>query len=109
MSEDAAFETEATRTLRAMAERIEDRLSDALEVELQGGILTIELEDGRQFVVNKHSPTRQIWLSSPFSGATHFARDATGAWRSTRGEETLTMLLQAELSRACGVDFSLER
>ena len=32
--------------------------------------------DAGTWVVNKHAPTRQIWLSSPKSGARHYAFDA---------------------------------
>ncbi|MBV8535593.1 MAG: iron donor protein CyaY, partial [Alphaproteobacteria bacterium] len=73
------------------------------DVELRGGILTLELEDGRQYVINKHTPNRQIWLSSPVSGAAHFVHDPQGGvWRSTRGDAQLHSLLAAELSALSG-------
>jgi frataxin len=50
-------------------------------------------------VINKHTPNRQIWLSSPISGAAHFALDpASGQWRSTRGTAVLHDLLASELA-----------
>ena len=56
---------------------------------MSGGILQIELPDGGAYVVNKHTPNRQIWVSSPKSGAWHlrrfFNRCDGGNWRSTRG------------------------
>jgi frataxin len=61
--------------------------------------MTVALADGRQFVLNKHAPNRQLWLSSPVSGAHHFV-PADGGWRSTRGPETLAGLLAAELGVA---------
>jgi len=44
----------------------------ALELDYLGGILNIEIPPGKQYVINKHTPTRQIWLASPVSGAGHF-------------------------------------
>jgi len=100
--DESAFETLADRTLADLQTRIEDALEDA-DVDLRGGILTVELDDGRQYVINKHLPNRQIWLSSPVSGAAHFTHDpATGKWRSTRGVEELHDVLAAEFTTIAG-------
>lgn len=98
--DERAFEGLASATLVRLAERIEDGL-DAADVELRGGILTIELADRSQFVVNKHAPNRQIWVSSPVSGAAHFAWSGE-AWISTRGPERLETMLAAELAELTG-------
>ncbi|MBL8699960.1 MAG: iron donor protein CyaY [Alphaproteobacteria bacterium] len=99
--DERAFETKAAATLARLAERLEAELADDLDVELRGGILTLELADGRQFIVNKHAPNRELWLSSPVSGAHHFAWRAE-AWRSTRGDATLTGCLADDLDAALG-------
>src|SRR6185503_2601514 len=89
MSEQA-FETLADSLLESLEEEID-------EAELQGGILTVDGDDGT-WVVNKHAPTRQIWLSSPLSGARHYAFDAaSGQWKDTRGGPDLLAHLSAEL------------
>ena len=89
MSEQA-FETMADSLL----ETLETELEDA---ELQGGVLTVEADVGT-WVVNKHAPTRQIWLSSPKSGARHYAFDAgSGLWKDTRGSGDLLSTLSGEL------------
>jgi frataxin len=95
--DESSFEREAEAVLRSLMARIEAAREDA-DVELAGGILTVELEDGSTYVVNLHRPNRQIWLSSPASGAWHFARDTAGEWVSTRGTEKLVGLLEAELA-----------
>ena len=98
--DESAFQNLADQLLARLNLVLEEALEDA-DVDLRGGILTIELEDGRQYVVNKHAPTRQVWLSSPVSGAAHFEHDAaTGTWRSTRGGAVLTDVLAAELNVA---------
>jgi frataxin len=96
---DADFEARAARALRALVDA-----SDAagLDVEQVEGVVTIETDDGGQYVVNRHGPNRQIWLSSPVSGAWHFDwRD--GRWASTRGDQQLDSLLGREL----GIEIAL--
>lgn len=101
--DEREFAERADATLRAMQDALETALADAdPEIELRGGILTLELEDGRQFVLNKHAPTRQLWLSSPVSGASHYAWGEAG-WRSTRGPDLLeASRLAADLEAATG-------
>ena len=108
----AEFERRAAEILDSLFEQIEDQLGDWLDVEMSGGILQIELPDGGAYVVNRHAPNREIWLSSPKSGAWHFAPVEggadDGAWRSTRGTEELTALLGGELAAASGRAVQLE-
>ena len=99
---EAEFERRAAEVLDSLFEQIEDQLGDWLDIEMTSGILQIELPDGGAYVINKHGPNREIWLSSPKSGAWHFAAGDGGAWRSTRGTEELTALLAGELSAASG-------
>lgn len=86
---ESAFHSLADSLLAALEE------GAGADAELQGGVLTIEGEDGT-WIVNKHAPTRQIWLSSPQSGARHFAWDGT-AWTDTRGAGELLASLSGEL------------
>jgi frataxin len=44
-----------------------------LEVDLNNDILYITLPDNGQYVINKHYPSQQIWLSSPITGASYFS------------------------------------
>ncbi|HEX9465364.1 MAG TPA: iron donor protein CyaY [Alphaproteobacteria bacterium] len=105
--DESTFESLAEETLAKLEARIEDSLD--VDVELRGGILTIELDDGRQYVINKHMPNRQIWLSSPVSGAAHFDYEpASRTWRSTRGGALLHDLLARELTAATGEDIAFD-
>ena len=99
----AEFDRQGGAALEALFEQIDEQLGDWLEVELTSGILQIELPDGGTYVINKHAPNREIWMSSPKSGAWHFAADEAGAWCSTRsGREALLDLLSQELAVASG-------
>lgn len=99
--DERAFEALAGATLDRLADALEQGLADDADVELRGGILTVELEAGGQFVLNRHAPTREVWLSSPVSGASHFARRGE-AWISTRGGERLEDVLAGDLERLLG-------
>ena len=88
---------------------IDAELGDDLDVDLEGGILTIELESGGQYVINKHGPNRQIWMSSPKSGATHYDYDADrDAWTGTRDGADLATRLAGELAALTGTAVSLD-
>ncbi|MEI6202065.1 MAG: iron donor protein CyaY [Enhydrobacter sp.] len=90
---DSSFESLADSLLEAL----EEGLGNVADAELQGGVLTVE-GDGGTWVINKHAPTRQIWLSSPKSGARHYAFDqGAGLWRDTRGTGDLMTTLAGEL------------
>lgn len=100
--DEPTFERVAGEALARYAERLEP--ADGLDVELQGGVLTIETDAGKTFVLNKHAPLRQLWLSSPVSGASHYAFDAaSGAWVATRGGAALAEVLARDLAEAAQV------
>ncbi len=107
--DDATFESAADGTLADLMDRIDDALGDQMDVELEAGVLTIELDDGAQYLINKHGPMRQIWLSSPVSGAGHYDYDtARRSWINSRSGESLTALLATELSAAAGQPLVLD-
>ncbi|MBL8807475.1 MAG: iron donor protein CyaY [Rhodospirillales bacterium] len=102
--DEREFADRADRTLTRLLDALEAALEgDDPDIELRGGVLTLDLDKAGQFVLNKHAPTRQVWLSSPVSGASHYAWDeAAAVWRSTRGPDRLEVRLAADLAAACG-------
>ncbi len=99
---ESEFEALANETLEYLMETVENTLGDQLDVDLEDGILSIELDSGGQYIINRHRPNRQIWMSSPASGAAHFDyRDGVG-WVATRGAQELCATLAEELSAATG-------
>jgi frataxin len=105
---ETEFNRLADEALEELSLAIETRLDDRVEVELQEGVLTIDMEDGGRYHINKHAPNRQIWLSSPKSGAWHFACTGPGeSWVSTRDATTLGELLRDEIAAATGIYLDL--
>ena len=106
--DDSQFEQLASNTLDSLMEQIDEILGDILDVEMQNGILTLELDNGGQYVINKHLPNRQIWMSSPKSGATHYDYDGTQEnWVSTRGGALFLSVLSEELTAISGQPITL--
>ena len=54
--------------ISAQIRALEEEIGRHEDADLQAGVLTIEGARGT-WLLNKHAPTRQIWLSSPLSGA----------------------------------------
>ncbi len=69
--------------LLEFAEELESKFE--IEAELGEGILSVMMPDGREYVINKHMPSRQIWVSSPYSGAGYFEFDGA-KWVPKRAE-----------------------
>ena len=67
------FDLEAENTLLHL-ETCLTELDDSMDVELSMGVLSIEFESGRKFVINSHRAARQIWMSA-YSTAWHFDFD----------------------------------
>ncbi|MEI7669577.1 MAG: iron donor protein CyaY [Pseudomonadota bacterium] len=82
--------------LYGMLESLDE--NDILEIEQMSGMLTIEFPSGKQFVLNRQLPTRQIWLSSPLSGGLRFDyNESEKAWLLNDGRRLDTQL-KAEIS-----------
>lgn len=74
LNDVATYHAVADAELAALGGAVEALLEEVgqqedMDVDLSQGVLTVAL--GRRtgtFVINKQTPTRQIWWSSPFSG-----------------------------------------
>jgi frataxin len=88
----------AEATLNSLVGMVEAMDSeDVLEVEYQSGMLSIELPTGKQFVINRQVPARQIWLSSPLSGGLRFDyQENEKIWALADGRR-LDTVLKADL------------
>ncbi len=96
---ESEFETFVTSYLEKIFEQVEEMYDDDLEdLEFNDGILNIKLEDGRTFLLNRHLPNQEIWMSSPLSSGTHYKyQDAEKKWICIRTQNELESLLFNEL------------
>jgi len=106
---EADFHAEADRTLNIMEQGVTEALEnnvDGLDISLAMGVLTIKLGDEGTYVINKQTPNRQIWWSSPLSGPKRYEYKPSptsgggsggGVWRSTREGDELLDSLRLEL------------
>ena len=80
------FKKIALETLDDIFNLVESNF-DNYEVDYEDENLKIESLEGKgTFIVSIHTPTSQIWLSSPISGAHHFESKSPESieWTSTR-------------------------
>jgi len=93
------FSQKVDDTLSAIEDALD--ISDAeLDWDFAGGILTIECENGSQVIINRQTPTQQIWVAAR-SGGFHFDYHADeGCWKQDGLE--LFALLNKSLSEQSG-------
>ncbi|XP_025747140.1 frataxin, mitochondrial [Callorhinus ursinus] len=103
--DETTYERLAEKTLDSLAEFFED-LADKpytfedYDVSFGSGVLTVKLGgDLGTYVINKQTPNKQIWLSSPSSGPKRY--DWTGKnWVYAHDGMSLHELLATELTKA---------
>ena len=93
------FKIIAKETLDGIFDLIESEYKD-YEVDFEEENLRIDsLKNNSTYIISIHSPTSQIWLSSPLSGAHHF-EFFSNDWVSTRDKKLrLLELLTKELDQ----------
>ncbi|XP_058493046.1 frataxin, mitochondrial [Solea solea] len=100
---EAVYEKLAEETLDALAEYFEDLADEAppgadFDVVFSSGVLTVKVGgDHGTYVINKQTPNKQIWLSSPTSGPKRY--HWTGEqWVYSHDGVSLHQLLSKEFS-----------
>jgi CyaY protein len=95
-------ESDFHRTVDAVLSRLEAAAEacDTLDVDLEGGILTLECAGGTKVIVNRQTPNREIWVAAR-SGGFHF-RCVDGEWRDTRSGDELFASLARIVASQCG-------
>ena len=102
--DESEFNQNVDETLQAIEEGLENCDAD-LDWDISGGILTIECDNGSQVIVNRQTPTRQIWVAAR-AGGFHFDYDKEKeSW--LQGELELFSLLNQALSEQSGEAVSL--
>ena len=96
-------ESEFLEASEALMDAVEDAVDAAgidCDCERAGNVLTIEADSGDQVVVNRHTPTQQMWLACR-RGGRHYEMKG-GAWVDTRSGVDFWQGLEEALSFACG-------
>ncbi|KAL5681883.1 hypothetical protein ACJX0J_008268, partial [Zea mays] len=101
MQEDE-FHKLADETIHDLLEKLEEYgdsiQMDGFDIEYGNQVLTLRLGDLGTYVINKQTPNKQIWLSSPVSGPSRFDWDATAnGWIYKRTGVNLVRLLEKEI------------
>ncbi|KMT12589.1 hypothetical protein BVRB_5g098290 isoform D [Beta vulgaris subsp. vulgaris] len=102
------FHQLADSTIHRLLEKLEEYGDtveiDGFDVDYGNEVLTLKLGELGTYVVNKQTPNRQIWLSSPVSGPSRFDWDpASQAWIYRRNKATLSGILESELEQLFAV------
>lgn len=96
---ESEFHQRVDAMLLAIEEAIDEGGSD-LDYENSAGILTLELENGSQIIINRQTPVKQLWLAVR-SGGYHFDwSDGADGWvRDSDGAGFAEVLNQALIAQ----------
>lgn len=72
-----------------------------VDLNLNGGVLEIEFEDGAKIIVNRHAPNKELWVAAK-SGGFHYRYDGKH-WRNTRDQSELFTQLSTLITQHVGV------
>ena len=94
------FMNQVHDTLQGLAEMLENQLDEHNDIDIREGFLQITFPAGHIWLLNRHGPTQEIWLSSPITGGLHFRfHEDIQRWISTRSsQDELLSFLERELS-----------
>ena len=92
---ESEFHQRVDDMLLAIEEAIDESGVD-IDYENSAGILTLELENGSQIIINRQTPVKQLWLAVR-SGGFHFDwSEASDSWvRDSDGAGFVAVLNQA--------------
>ena len=97
---DKDFQRHADLSLGDLYGKLEEIVEDIglpdSDLEYSQGVLTLELGQHGTYVINKQSPNKQIWMSSPVSGPIRYDWQ-NGVWQYKRDGHQLHQRLQNEL------------
>ena len=97
MTKSDTFSNLASKTIAYISDQIEDQdETGIIDVDYLGDILKLLTPKG-EYVINKHSAAKEIWLASPISGPSHF-HHYNDKWVNKHGAELMS-LLERELGQ----------
>ena len=108
MTTDSAFIAAADATLATIGLALDAALEtgDAdVDWSQNDGILEVDCADGSKVIVNRHAPTRELWVAAKAGGYHFRARD--GRWCDTRSGDDLAVVLARLLKAQAGLAVKL--
>ena len=88
---ESDFMVHVEKIFSALSEEIITTYGQVVDVDCDESVLTLELPEQRSYVINRHTPSRQIWVSSPVSGPSYYTYNTSkGTWCDTKNP-TLTL------------------
>ncbi|KAK9052016.1 hypothetical protein SSX86_028644 [Deinandra increscens subsp. villosa] len=101
------FHKLADATIHSLLEKIEEYGDsvdiDGFDIDYGNQVLTVKFGSLGTYVLNKQTPNRQIWMSSPVSGPSRFDWDQTiEGWIYRRTKAKLLETLESEIQQLCG-------
>lgn len=98
------FRHQVKETLQFLEERLEQQLDHQADIDVHEESLQITHSSGQIWLLNRHTPSQEIWLSSPVQGGLHFGWcSQRQQWISTRSsQDELFNFLEKDLSSAFG-------
>ena len=107
---ELAFHKIADITLDDVSERVEEYIDnldlDDTDIEYSQGVLTVKLGGLGTYVINKQTPNKQIWMSSPVSGPVRYDY-YKGSWIYKRDGHKFHERLENELKSLTGQEIDL--
>lgn len=105
--ERAQFVKLATAALEHIEAQLAELEHEALDVDLAGDVLTLEFNDGGQFVINAHSAAGQVWMAAN-RNAWHFDYDTSSqTWIAAKSGDELMATVSRQVGQKLGVDVTL--
>jgi|GEM_PF-2665926 len=102
-TEKTAYGKFLAATLDYIQRKVEDALGPTVEIERTEDTLSIQLEGGHHYYLNKMELRETIGLASPLSGRHGFYYDKEkDSWISARNNVDLYDLLEDEFTGLCG-------
>jgi len=106
MSAESDFSALTDTVLVAIGAALDKSDAD-LDWTINDGVLTIDCADAGRLIVNRHAPSREIWVAAR-SGGFHF-RALDGEWRDTRDAKELGDALSRLLLAQAGIAVDFPR
>jgi frataxin len=110
---ESDFHSAADATLLGIQDAVEEALEEKgvpeFEVTFASGVLNLVFPPHGTWVINKQTPNRQLWWSSPISGPRRYEYE-DGEWVFTRDDShsmTLEQALKDELEQIYNVNVDL--